>query len=36
MPWAAKPWWPDRKAPAQMVRDVLRSLGTPKTEAVVA
>jgi transcription-repair coupling factor (superfamily II helicase) len=27
---------PDPKARAQMVRDVLRSLGTPKTEAVVA
>jgi transcription-repair coupling factor (superfamily II helicase) len=27
---------PDPKARAQMVRDVLRSLGTPKTEAMVA
>jgi transcription-repair coupling factor (superfamily II helicase) len=27
---------PDPRARAQMVRDVLRSLGTPKTEAVVA
>jgi transcription-repair coupling factor (superfamily II helicase) len=27
---------PDSKARAQMVRDVLRSLGTPKTEAVAA
>jgi transcription-repair coupling factor (superfamily II helicase) len=27
---------PDPKARAQMVRDVLRSLGTPKTEASMA